>query len=73
MHSQQWVLFGLMAAGGAAVIGSYVWREVGRLKRELGKGGGFILGPAITVQGDAPVELVIAMIEEARGDRGHTG
>jgi len=50
-----------------------VRREVRRLKRELGKGGGYILAPGITVQADAPLELVTAMIEEAVKDRERRG
>ena len=40
--------------------------EVRRLKREMGKGGGYILEPGITVQDDVPVENMLALIEEAR-------
>jgi uroporphyrinogen decarboxylase len=40
--------------------------EVRKLKRELGRGGGYILEPGITVQADVPLENAIAMIEEAR-------
>jgi len=50
-----------------------VRREVRRLKRELGKGGGYILAPGITVQADAPLELVMAMIEETVKDRERRG
>ncbi len=40
--------------------------EVQRLKREMGRGGGYILEPGITVQADVPRENLIAMIDEAR-------
>ncbi len=39
--------------------------EIKKLKREMGKGGGYILEPGITVQADAPLENLIAMIDEA--------
>lgn len=42
--------------------------EVRRLKRELGRGGGYILEPGITVQADVPLDNMVAMIEEARND-----
>lgn len=41
--------------------------EVRRLKHEMGRGGGYILEPGITVQADVPVENIAAMIDEARG------
>ncbi len=41
--------------------------EVRRLKREMGRGGGYILEPGITIQADVPEENLIAMLEEARG------
>jgi uroporphyrinogen decarboxylase len=41
-------------------------REVRRLKTELGRGGGYILEPGITVQADVPLDNMVAMIEEAR-------
>lgn len=40
--------------------------EVRRLKREMGRGGGYILEPGITLQADVPLENMVAMIEEAR-------
>lgn len=40
--------------------------EVRRLKETMGKGGGYVLEPGITIQADVPVENMIAMIEEAR-------
>ncbi len=43
-----------------------VRREVRRLKNELGRGGGYILEPGITVQADVPLANLLAMIEEAR-------
>ena len=43
-----------------------VRKEVRRLKKELGKGGGYILEPGITLQADVPTENLIALIDEAR-------
>jgi uroporphyrinogen decarboxylase len=43
-----------------------VRREVRRLKRELGRGGGYILEPGITLQADVPLANLLALIEEAR-------
>lgn len=40
--------------------------EVRRLKREMGADGGYILEPGITIQGDVPIENLVAMIEEMR-------
>ena len=40
--------------------------EVRRLKNELGRGGGYILEPGITLQADVPLANLLAMIEEAR-------
>lgn len=40
--------------------------EVRRLKAEMGKGGGYILEPGITLQADVPLENILALIEEAR-------
>ena len=40
--------------------------EVRKLKREMGKGGGYILEPGITLQGDVPTENLVAMVEEMR-------
>lgn len=40
--------------------------EVKRLKEQMGKGGGYILEPGITIQADVPLDNVIAMIEESR-------
>jgi uroporphyrinogen decarboxylase len=40
--------------------------EVRRLKDEMGKGGGYILEPGITVLADVPLENIIAAIEEAQ-------
>jgi hypothetical protein len=31
----------------------------------MGKGGGYILEPGITVQADVPLKNIVAMIEEA--------
>ncbi len=41
-------------------------REIRRLKLKLGRNGGYILEPGITVQADVPKENLTAMIEEAR-------
>lgn len=40
--------------------------EVQRLKRDMGKGGGYIVEPGITIQADVPRENLIAMIDEVR-------
>ena len=37
--------------------------EVRRLIREIGAGGGYILGPSHAVMADAPVENLVALIE----------
>lgn len=42
--------------------------EVRRLKREMGKDGGYILEPGITLQDNVPIENIVAMIDEARKD-----
>jgi uroporphyrinogen decarboxylase len=44
----------------------HVRAEVRRLKREMGKGGGYILEPGITLQADVPVDNMVALIDEAR-------
>ena len=41
--------------------------EVRRLKREMGKGGGYILAPGITVQADVPLRTLVAMLNETTG------
>jgi uroporphyrinogen decarboxylase len=41
--------------------------EVRRLKDVLGRGGGYILEPGITLQADVPTPNLLAMIEEVRG------
>jgi uroporphyrinogen decarboxylase len=38
--------------------------EVRRLKTEMGKGGGYILEPGLTVQPEVPAENVIALLDE---------
>ncbi len=43
-----------------------VRREVVRLKKQMGAGGGFILEPGITVQADVRLENILAMIEQAK-------
>ncbi|MFH0965383.1 MAG: uroporphyrinogen decarboxylase family protein [Planctomycetota bacterium] len=40
--------------------------EVRRLKSDLGRDGGYILEPGITIQADVPLENILAMIDEAR-------
>ena len=40
--------------------------EIKRLKQRMGRGGGYILEPGITIQADVPLENILAMIEEAR-------
>ena len=40
--------------------------EVKELKHTMGKGGGYILEPGITIQADVPLDNIVAMIEEAR-------
>ncbi len=39
--------------------------EVRRLKREMGRGGGYVLEPGITIQADVPLENILAIIEAA--------
>jgi uroporphyrinogen decarboxylase len=41
-------------------------KEMRKLKKEMGENGGFILEPGITVQGDIPLDNLIAMIDEAK-------
>ena len=41
-------------------------KDVGKLKREMGKDGGYIVSNGITVQTDVPLDNIIAMIDEAR-------
>ncbi len=43
-----------------------VRNEIRELKNVMGKTGGYILEPGITVQADVPLENIIAMIEEAK-------
>ena len=43
-----------------------VRKEVRRLKREMGAGGGYILEPGITLQADVPLANLVALIDEAR-------
>lgn len=40
--------------------------EIRKLAREMGRGGGYILEPGITIQADVPLENLIAMIDEVR-------
>jgi len=46
-----------------------VRREVRETINVLGAGGGYILGPTHAIQGDAPVENIVAMYEEAQQRR----
>ena len=45
--------------------------EVRELKHVMGKGGGYILEPGITVQTDVPLANIVAMIDESRKDSPH--
>jgi len=45
--------------------------EVHRLKREMGRHGGYILEPGITIQADVPLENMVAMIDAARSVDAH--
>jgi len=40
--------------------------EVECLKKELGKGGGYILGGGLTIQADVSIERIIALMDEAK-------
>lgn len=40
--------------------------EIKRLKQDMGKGGGYILEPGITIQADVGLDNLVAMIDEAR-------
>lgn len=40
--------------------------EVQKLKREMARGGGYILAPGITIQADVPLQNLVTMIDEAR-------
>ena len=42
--------------------------EIRKLKRILGKDGGYILAPSHELQGDVPLENMLAFIEEAKGE-----
>lgn len=53
----------LLARGTAQQVAA----EVRRLKRELGRGGGYVLEPGITIQADVPLENMLALIDAARG------
>ena len=41
-------------------------REVHRLQYDMGRGGGYILEPGITVQADVPLQNILALIDAAR-------
>ena len=45
--------------------GSEIREEVRRLKNEMGRGGGYILEPGITILADVPQKNIIAMVDEA--------
>jgi len=45
-----------------------IQREIEKLKGKIGKNGGYILEPGITLQGDIPLENLIAMIEAAKSN-----
>lgn len=44
--------------------------EVRRLQREMGRGGGYILEPGITIQADVPLANMLALIDAATLGRG---
>jgi len=44
-----------------------IHRDVLRLKDEMGRGGGYIVEPGITVQADVPLANILALIEAAAG------
>ena len=44
-------------------------REVGTLKREMSKGGGFILAPAKPLQPETPTENAVAIVEAFTDDK----
>ena len=46
-----------------------VRKEIRELKRILGKDGGYILAPSHELQGDVPLENMLAFIEEAKNER----
>jgi uroporphyrinogen decarboxylase len=46
-----------------------VHAEAVRLMREIGRGGGFIIGPSHHMPGDIPVENMVAFVEAVRGGR----
>jgi len=43
-----------------------VRQEVHRLKDRMGRGGGYILEPGITIQADVPLENILALIDASR-------
>lgn len=65
---KQLAFCGGISTQGLLVSGSpgKVRGEVQRLKRTLGRGGGYILEPGITLQADVPRDNLIALIDAAR-------
>ena len=61
-------LWGGMRTQDLLVTGSpeEIRNAVRTLKRELGRGGGYVVGNGITVQADVPLENLVAMIDEGR-------
>ncbi len=47
-----------------------VRHAVRKVKQEMGEGGGYVLEPGIIIQADVPLENMVALIDEAIGDRG---
>ena len=43
--------------------------EIRDIRKVMGKGGGYLLEPGITLQGDVPIENLVAMAEEMRAQR----
>jgi len=52
----------LLVGGSPQQVGD----EVHRLRDEMGRGGGYILEPGITIQADVPLENILALIGAAR-------
>ena len=43
--------------------------EIRELRKVMGNGGGYLLEPGITLQGDCPIENLVTMIEEMRSQQ----